>query len=412
MNKRTFIFISVAVLVLGFGALLLVPKKWELSVNNLIPVSEPNLVPHSLTLPDGTEAKFRIAEPFGINVAAENLGKVRFMARSSDGRIFVPDIVNYNLSHNGKLYVLGGFDEESGRFTEKDTYLSGLRGPNSVAFYTDAEGNEWLYLALTAHLIRYPYTPGDTRPSGQGQIITTFPNTQTPGETSVVWHITRTLLFHKDLLYIAIGSGCNSCEQPETEMRGMVMVMEPDGSNARVYADGLRNSVGLAVANGSLYATANGVDHLGADAPNETMFRLEEGVHYGWPYCYESNGAMRPDTTGIWNVEFSCEAVPRPLTAFAPRSAPLGLTYFAQAHPVLEGSFLVALHGSFDVSMGTGYEVRRVGLLGTDHLFMDGFLSSEGERVGRPVDFLQHDTNSFFMTDDHAGVIYFVRARP
>lgn len=376
------------------------------------PLVEPiTLSMQTISFADGREVTYRIAEPFEITVAAEGLGKARFMARSPDGRIFVPDIVNYNLSHDGALYVLGGFDEATGRFTEKHTYLKGLRGPNSVAFYTDKEGKHWLYLALTAHLIRYPYTPGDLAPSGEGEIIATFPNTQSPGETSVVWHITRTLLFHNDRLFIAIGSGCNACEQPAGELRGMVMVMNPDGSDARVYADGLRNSVGIALAEDVVYATANGVDHLGTDLPYEAMYRLEEGMHYGWPYCYQGATALLPDTTRTWSREVVCENVPRSFAIFAPRSAPLGLAYFKNAHPVLQGSFLVALHGSFDQTIGTGYAVHRVGLDGKNELFMDGFLSPEKERLGRPVDFLQHDANSFFMTDDHAGVMYFIRAR-
>jgi glucose/arabinose dehydrogenase len=408
------------VLVLAFGAWIAYSSLSSEEVQIVNETPEDEVVPNGLapitlkeqtvSFEDGSEITYRIAEPFEITVAAEGLGKARFMALSPDGRIFVPDIVNYNLSHQGELHVLGGFDEETGRFTEHHTYLSGLRGPNSVAFYTDDEGKHWLYLALTAHLVRYPYTPGDVKPSGKGEIVTTFPNTQTPGEKSVVWHITRTLHFEDDRLYISIGSGCNSCEQPAKELRGMVMVMNPDGSDAHMYADGLRNSVGLEFAEGSLYVTNNGVDHLGNE-PYETMFKIEEGKHYGWPYCYQGENGPEPDTTGMWSREYSCEDAPHPLTTFDSRSAPLGLRFFENAHAVLEGAFLVALHGSFDVTTGTGNQVRRVALDGTNELFMDGFLSEDGERLGRPVDFLQHDENSFFMTDDHAGVIYFVRAR-
>src|SRR3989344_6014658 len=112
-------------------------------------------------LADGSEATIRLPREFDITVAAEDLGKARFMAMSSDGRLFLPDMVNYNLSHEGKLFVLGDFDETTHTFKTKHTYLSGLRTPNSVAFYTDEDGQEWLYLALTEHLLRYKYTPGD-----------------------------------------------------------------------------------------------------------------------------------------------------------------------------------------------------------------------------------------------------------
>lgn len=368
-----------------------------------------NLIPQTVSFSDEAQAIFQIPEGFALSVAAEGLGKARFMAESPDGRIFVPDMVDYRLSHEGKLFILEDFDEETGTFQTKHTYLSGLRGPNSVAFYTDDEGNDWLYLALTEHLLRYPYKAGDIEPSGEPEVVTTFPNTQTPGETSVVWHITRTLLFHNDTLYISIGSGCNSCEQLEGVLRGMIMVMNPDGSDARMYADGLRNSVGIEWADGSLYATENGVDHLGPHAPQEVMYKITEGVHYGWPYCYELGGEVVPDTTTSWEEPISCGEVPHSLTSFAPRSAPLGFTYFEDAHPILENHFLVALHGSFEKEIGTGYKIMRVSKNGEKEVFMDGFLNEDGDRVARPVDILQKDKNSFFFTDDFGGRVFYVQ---
>lgn len=382
-----------------------VPEETHEEEQELLPIE---LAPHTVTLQDGSEVTYNIAAPFEITVAAEDLGKARFMAMSPDGRLFVPDLVDYNLSHEGRLFVLEDFDSQTHEFKTKHTYLSGLRGPNSVAFYTDKDGQDWLYLALTAHLVRYPYNAGDTEPSGEPEIITEFPNTQTPGETSVVWHITRTIKIHNDRIYVAIGSGCNSCEQLPGALRGMVTSMNPDGSDVQVYASGLRNSVGIEWANDTLYTTVNGVDHLGPDRPDELLHKLEEGVHYGWPYCYESDGEQLPDTTTTWPDPPACEDVPKAFAAFEPHSAPLGLAYFANAHPLLQNTFLVALHGSFEPGVKTGYEIVRVNEAGEQEIFMDGFQSEDGERYGRPVDILQVDETSFFFTDDHAGRIYYV----
>lgn len=375
-----------------------------------VPLSPIVRTEQRITLPDGTETTIELAEPFTLTVAAEGLGKIRFMTMSPDGRVFVPDIVDYNLSHEGKLYILSDFDEATGTFGSTSVYLDNLRGPNSVAFYTDISGTTWLYLALTEHLLRYTYEAGDVAPRGDPEVVTTFPNEQAPGEMSVVWHITRTILFHNDRLYVAIGSGCNSCEDPYNLERGMIRVMDPDGSNASVYADGLRNAVGLEWAEGALYATANGVDHLGIDRPDERMYRIEEGAHYRWPYCYEVDGDTYPVITSVWNDPLPCEDAPRSLASFEPRSAPLGVTYFNNAHPMLQGSFLVALHGSFDPSLRRGYEVVRVTPDGVQEVFMTSLQNDAHEAALRPVHFLKYDENSFFMTDDHYGRIYFVRA--
>ena len=372
------------------------------------------LVSRSITLADGTEAEFRIAEPFEAAIAAEGLGKARFMTMSPDGRIFVPDLVNMNLSRDGKIYVLSNFNEETMRFEDKDVFLSGLRGPNNVAFYTDAEGNTWFYYALTDRLVRHPYSAGDMRPQGAGETIATFEDWQTPGADNTVWHITRTLLFVDDTLYVSVGSGCNACEQPESEKRAMILAMDPDGENVRVYAEGTKNMVGMVWARGALYATENGVDHLGVDDPDDTMYLVEEGRHYGWPYCYESRGEKHDETIREWaRKDIDCQTdVPKSFAAFGSHTAPLGLWYFDNAaHEALRNSFLVALHGSFREEIGHGYRLMRVLPDGTQDVFMEGFLDSEGKRVARPVDILPYDESSFFVTDDFGGQIFYVYAK-
>lgn len=367
-------------------------------------------IDREIVMPDGTMHTFRLADPFNISVAAEGLGKARFMAMSPDRHLFVPDIVDYNLSHQGKLFVLEDFNEETKQFETKHTYLSGLRGPNSVAFYTDTQGNHWLYLALTEHLVRYPYEPGDTEPSGEPEVILEFPNTQAPEARSVVWHITRTIEIRDGRVYISIGSGCNSCEQPDGEMRAMIASVTPEGADLRVHATGLRNSVGFTWADDTLYATENGVDHLGTDRPNEVFYRITDGEHYGWPYCYELNGELLRDTTADWEDPMDCAEVPHSLAAFPPRSAPLGVAYFADAPEIIDNTFLIALHGSFDASLLRRPRIMRVTGDGDTEVFMEGFQENTAERYGRPVDFLQYDADSFFFTDDQNGRIYYVYA--
>jgi glucose/arabinose dehydrogenase len=361
-------------------------------------------------LEDGTRATLRVPTGFRINVAATDLGKARFMAWSPDGRLFVPDLVDYNLSREGRVLILEDWNDENDRFETEHTYLRGLRGPNSLAFYTDDAGQDWLYLALTAHLVRYKYAAGDVAPSGEPEVIVEFPNQQSPGEVSVVWHVTRTIFFHEDRLYVSVGSGCNACEELAGSMRAMIYSMNPDGSDQQVEGKGLRNTVGIEMAEGKLYATGNGVDHLGSDAPEETLYQVADGQHYGWPYCYVQDGKNVADTSLIWDKPIDCATVPLPIATFAPRSAPLGLRYFdGDSHPALNNSFLVALHGSFDQSMGSGNEIRRVTKDGRSEIFIDGFIRN-GERLIRPVDFLKKDANSFFFTDDLGGRVFYVQA--
>ncbi len=370
------------------------------------------LVPRAVSFADGTEAVLQVAKGFGISVAAEGLGKARFMTMSPDGRVFVPDMVDYNLSREGSIFILDDFDEREKVFRSRTAYLTGLRGPHNVAFYKDKEGKDWIYITLTEHLVRYSYHAGDLAPTEPMEVVYRFPNAQSPTADNIVWHLTRTVLFVDDTMFVSVGSGCNLCEEEEGDMRAMILAMNPDGTDARIYADGVKNAVGLEWTGGSLYATENGVDHLGNDDPDDLLYKIEEGRHYGWPYCFEAGGEKYRDNSRAWTREpVDCSSVPVSFAGFDPHSAPLGVTYFGtNAHAALKDSFLVAMQGSWQPEVGKGYEVLRVSKEGEIDVFLTGFMDDAGERIGRPVHVLQRDKNSFFLTEDFSGRMYYVYA--
>jgi len=71
---------------------------------------------------------------------------------------------------------------------------------------------------------------------------------------------------------------------------------------------------------------------------------------------------------------------------------------------------LVCLHGSTSVWRQRGNSVVKVGKGNKYTEIVWGFLSgkTEAERYGRPCDILMKDKRSFFFTDDHNGVLYYV----
>jgi glucose/arabinose dehydrogenase len=71
--------------------------------------------------------------------------------------------------------------------------------------------------------------------------------------------------------------------------------MDPDGKNQRHFARGLRNAVGLRWVRDRLFATNMGSDHLGDNRPADTFYSIEEGKHYGWPYCFQAGAKIYPD---------------------------------------------------------------------------------------------------------------------
>lgn len=365
------------------------------------------LVPHQISLKNGRQFALNVPEGFDIRVAAEGLKRVRFMARSPDNRIFVTDMYSLADNRRGAVYILEDFDARSGRFAHLKTYMTRLRNPNSIAFYTDERGTHWFYLALTDRLVRYRYTPGEDTPSGEPDVLATFPDYGLSYKYGG-WHLTRTISIGNGKLYVSVGSSCNSCEESE-DIRASVLEMEMDGSHRRIFARGLRNAVGLKWVNNQLFATDMGADHLGNDRPEDTMYVVKESVNYGWPYCFQYRSRIYADSQ--YNPKnFSCRNVPLAYAAFAAHSSPLGLEFFASAETDarLRNSFLVALHGSSDLSLRRGYRIARVRKgAGAPQDFINGFLQN-GKVMGRPADIMQAGANAFFFTDDDAGVVYYV----
>ena len=379
------------------------------------------LVPHRISLANGKAFYLNLPEDFGISVAAQGLKRVRFMARSPDGRIFVTDMYNLTDNSKGVVYILDEFDPASASFKKVTPYLQGLRNPNSIAFYQDPQGADWFYLALTERLLRYKYVAGENTPSAKPQVLATFPDYGLSYKYGG-WHLTRTIAIGGNgKIYVSVGSSCNACEEKE-EVRASILEMDPDGKNQRRLAGGLRNAVGLRWIKERLYATNMGSDHLGDHKPADTMYAVKNGTNYGWPYCYQSGVTRLPDPNfNLGGKKKNCREVPVAFAAFDAHSSPLGFEFFDSLDmgPVpksgyggpLRDSFLVALHGSTKKSLNRGYRVVRLmesrKPADRPEDFINGFLAA-GKINGRPVDVLSFGVDGFLLTDDSAGVVYYV----
>ncbi len=379
------------------------------------------LIPQRISLANGKSFNLNLPEGFSINVAAQGLKRLRFMARSPDDRIFVTDMYNLTDNSRGVVYILDGFDPASKSFAKVTTYLKALRNPNSIAFYKDEKGVDWFYLALTDRLLRYKYIAGEDSPTSKPEVLATFPDYGLSYKYGG-WHLTRTVAIGGNgKIYVSVGSSCNACEEKE-EVRASILEMDPDGKRQRRFAHGLRNAVGLrwfkTVDNaGGLFATNMGSDHLGDHKPADTMYHVTAGANYGWPYCYQSGASRLPDPKfNPRGKKLNCRTRPQAYAAFDAHSSPLGLEYFDEQHSAdLRGSFLVGLHGSTKKTLKRGYRVVQLPELAGNAAvspsapvdFINGFLQA-GKVYGRPVDILKVGPDAFLLTDDYAGVVYYV----
>jgi len=372
------------------------------------------LVPQKISLKDGREFSLNLPANYEIIPAAEGLRRVRFFAVAPDGRIFVTDMFNMDDNRKGAVYILDGWNSKKGKFASVIPFMTNLRNPNSVAFYTDMKGQDWFYLAETDKLTRYKFVKNSMAQTGKAEVIMTFPDYGL-GYKHGSWHMTRSLAFSPDgKLYVSVGTSCDACEEKkkERDIRGIILEMNPDGSNRRVYARNIKNAVGIKWIGKKFYATNEGVDHLGLDKPDDTFYELRDGADYGWAKCFQANGKV------IFDPKFArknqpppdCSRVPVSYAFFPAHSSALGFDYFdgKTADGNLKNSFLVALHGSTNRNDGRGYKIVSIRENNRQEDFITGFV--EGVNIyGRPCDVLRMSSASFLFTDDRGGVVYFVR---
>lgn len=370
----------------------------------------PKLAPHKIILKNGKSFHLNLPAGFEIIPAAQGLKRVRFFAKAPDGRLFVTDMYNLTDNKKGVVYILDDFDEKTGKFGKVIPYLTNLKNPNSAQFYTDENGQNWFYLAETDKLTRRKFQKGEIKPTdNRPQTLAVFPDHGLSYKYGG-WHLTRTIAFSPHgKLYVSIGSSCNACVEKEKE-RAVVMEMNPDGSNKSFFARGLRNAVGLKWIGSFLWATNQGSDHLGLNKPDETLYALKNGADYGWAYCHQANGRIIPDPK--FKRRQGCRNVPVSHAFFPAHSSAMGFDYFdaPDADPIIRDAFLVALHGSTDKKIGSGYKI--VIMRKSERLrdFVTGFLQG-GKVYGRPLDIMKTGADSFFFTDDHGGVVYLVRKK-
>ncbi len=218
-----------------------------LSISVCSVFAQTKLVPNKISLKDGREFSLNLPPDYEIIPAAEGLNRVRFFARSPDNRIFVTDLFDTSDNRKGAIYILDEWNEKTGKFGKVVPYLKNLRNPNSVAFYTDKQGQDWIYIAETDKLTRRKFVRNSTMASAVIETLAKFPDYGLKYKYGG-WHMTRTIVFSPaGKLYVSVGTSCDLCEEKkkERDIRGVILEMNPDGSSRRVFVKNIKNAVGL-----------------------------------------------------------------------------------------------------------------------------------------------------------------------
>jgi glucose/arabinose dehydrogenase len=283
----------------------------------------------------------------------------------------------------------------------RDVFLDGLNQPFGMALLGDT-----FYVGNTDGVVAFPYQREAARATAPGRKLASFK----PGG-----HWTRSLLPSRDgtRLYVGVGSLSNIGDHgmAAEEGRAAIWELELATGQARIFASGLRNPVGLAwepIA-GALWTVVNERDGLGDETPPDYLTSVEEGGFYGWPYCYWGrtvDDRVPPDPALV------ARAI-TPDYALGGHTASLGLCWLpAGTLPGFGYGMVIGQHGSWNRSTLSGYKVIFVPFAdgrpaGPPRDILTGFLAPD-ERLayGRPVGVTLGADRSLLVADDVGDVVW------
>jgi len=369
-------------------------------------------------------------EGFKVTKYADGFENPRWMYVTSNGDVLVAESnSNYSIPKQIGATIIGAGG--SNNLKKSADVITLLRDTNNDGFpdiretlLSKSEGlnqpfgmlvlGDWLYVANTDALLRYPYQDGQTKITAMGKKIADLP----AGKVNQHW--TRNIIANEDdsKIYIAVGSGDNIGEKgmEHEVMKASILVINPDGSNMEVYASGLRNPVGMdwEPITKTLWTSVNERDELGDNLVPDYLTSVKEGGYYGWPYSYWGNH-FDPRVPIPPNVRLKEAIVPE--VDLGSHTASLGLVFYtADAFPkkYKNGAFVVQ-HGSWNRDILSGYRVVFIPFnngkpSGKPEDFLTGFIvdPNKDEVRGRPVGAVILPDGSMLITDDTTHHIWHV----
>jgi glucose/arabinose dehydrogenase len=356
--------------------------------------------PRVVRRPSGGELHVRPG--FKIQEYASGFVYPRFLLAAPNGDIFVTE------SRSDTIKVLqdkdgDGKPDATNIFADRD-----MNDPLGIAFYPPGPEPQFLYVANTNGVIRFPYRNGDTKARGPAERLGA--ELSGGGLLRGGGHWTRDIVFSPDgkKMYVSVGSYSNVSDTAREADRARIFEFNPDGTGRNVFAWGIRNAVGIAFRPGTneLWMSTNERDELGEDLVPDYISRVQPGGFYGWPWFYLGNHqdprhrGKHPELAGKVLV---------PDVLVQSHSATLNLCFYdgSQFPAEFKGDIFAAFHGSWNRARRTGYKIVRVPFdkstgkaRGDYEDFVTGFVTSEGNVWGRPVGITVAKDGSLLFSED------------
>jgi glucose/arabinose dehydrogenase len=347
-------------------------------------------VPNMLGHP-GSEIQlshFKLPPGFKIELWAGDLQEARSMAIGAKGTVFVGQRV-----HDG-VYAI----TDKGDHREVKKILTGLNSPNGIVF-----ANGKLYVAERERILEYDGIEDHLdNPPAPKVVVDGLPHQD--------GHFWKFMVMGPDgWLYFNQGSPTN-LTMPGY-IQAAILRVQPDQHHLQIYAQGVRNSVGMAFSpvTKQLWFTDNGRDWLGEDTPSDELnHATKQGENFGYPFCHQGD-ILDP----VYGKYSNCADFVPPDVKLGPHVASLGMRFYTgKMFPAdWKNNMIIAEHGSWNRTEKSGYNLTRVVLdaSGNKVVKTEPFLTDllDGQNIlARVVDVQTLPDGSLLVSDDWNGAVY------
>lgn len=312
--------------------------------------------------------------------------------------------------------------------------------------------NGYIYYSSDLVVYRQKLKPGSLTPEGEVQVVVTDDHEHGKHE-----HIGKPIAFDDEgYMYVPFGAPSNACQEPKRtpgapgldpcpQLEDHAGVWRFDANklgqtqkDGYKYASGIRSLVAMNwnPVDGELYGVVHGRDdllrlwpnlydsHQSALLPSEEFIKIEEGTHFGWPYCYydqmQGKKVLAPEYGGDGKIVGRCDQYDDPIMGFPGHWAPNDLVFYEgdQFPERYKHGAFITFHGSTNRAPypQSGYFVGFVPFKdgkpsGEFEVFADGFakvdpIVNTKDAAHRPMGLAIGPDGELYISDSVKGKIW------
>ena len=361
-------------------------RQEQIQKNNLISkefVEEPmldGLKPQIINIQDKKQTLY-LPEKFKISVLAQGFESPQFVKADDKGNLFVTD------SEANTLWIVPTENPQQPKVVDNQ-----LQGIMSIDWYKDS-----VYVVTDTKVIQYSDIQLDGSYRERKTLIDTLPKPKN--------NTYNTIAIKNDRIYIAIPANCESCK-PKDKKFGSIMSYAIDGSDEKLFAQGLKQITDMVIEADNLIVSDIGRLGISNQLPAVEINRIEEGKDYGWPYCY---GDSNTDPKYTEQIDFCKSKAESSIAEFPKGNGLAGFDLIPkQFYNDFANNYVFIYQGGQNRSIPKGYKVviKDINKDSPAKNFITGWLLPDGTIWGVPKGVAFDNNGGMIITDNKNGLLY------